>query len=144
HRHDARARRPLLRLRPALVGTLAGTAVALISIWACSVDRRSNELACTMQSQCSQGRICAGGYCVEGTLPIDAAPDSPPPDAFVCPAQCNSCDIATKTCMITGAGSGDVTCPVGFHCVIACNVTGACANISCTASQSCDVTCGSD
>src|SRR5262249_18451068 len=112
------------------------------TVWSCTVNRRSDALACSKNSDCGTGRFCSQGYCVIGS-PMDAAIDAPI-DVAICPPQCGQCNFGNKTCTITGTGSGAITCPAGWNCTINCNGTAACGDISCTMAQSCDVTCGSD
>ena len=114
-------------------------AVLAIVACGCSVDRRSEGLACTTSATCSDGRVCQQGYCVVGMATQDG---SPSPDALVCPSICqgNDCNLATRTCNITGSG-GAVTCPAGWNCGITCPSDGACASVDCTDAASCTVTC---
>lgn len=141
---------------------LAALVAVALAVWACTVDTKTDKLACKTSADCSGGRTCQAGYCVLGG-PIDAANiDAKPIDAAVCPPACASCDFATGTCNITGAGSGSaIVCPATWSCVItctdaaacgditcgprACNVSctgsGACAAVACGTSCKCDVTC---
>lgn len=119
-----------------MIRTLAALAAVALAVWACTVDTKSDKLACKTTADCSGGRTCQAGYCVLGG-PIDAANA----DAPVCPPACASCDFPTGTCNITGAGSGTaITCPAGWNCAITCTETAACGDITCGA-NACNVTC---
>lgn len=133
-------------MKKAIVGALVGIALAVV--WSCTVNTKTDKLACTKQADCgTTGRACENGYCVfdpgaKLDAAIDGPPDAPPPDAFFCPTECNGgCVSETKTCMINGTGAA-VTCPAGFNCTITCATAGACAGVTCTGAQSCNVTCG--
>ena len=144
---------------------IAGALVALtilITAFAssCSIRHRSDQYACTVNTDCDGGRICDNGYCIvpgsiDAAKPTDARP---PGDATGCPAQCTTCNVQQKTCSINCQQSdcnGLVTCPPGYKCDIMCNVDNACrsgincqmaaaCNIDCTAKESCrNVQCGS-
>ncbi len=122
----------------AAAGIVAGVAAVL---WSCTGDNRSDALKCSSSATCDQGRVCMQGYCVVGTF-RDAGPDAPI-DAAICPSVClgNQCNFATHTCNVTGTGSGTITCPSGWNCVIGCAGSGACGDIHCTQSSSCKITC---
>jgi len=118
-------------------------AIAIAAFGSCAVDRRSTGLACTGQGQCPDGRSCDQGYCVllgSGSALQDAATDTTPADAVVCPQGC-SCDVSTSTCMIVGTGGQPVTCPSGWNCQIDCVGGDACGDITCTMAASCSVSC---
>lgn len=110
--------------------------------WSCSVDRKTDKLACSSQDQCTpMGRVCEQGYCVvDPNAHFDAASDAFVP---VCPSACNGgCTFGgTPTCVIQGGGGAAITCPTGFNCEIVCNGPGACGAITCSGTGSCDVTC---
>jgi hypothetical protein len=140
--------------------------VLVVFATGCTVTHRSQDYACTTQSDCASGRTCSGGFCVVNGSgpPIDSSVhldttktiDSP---MNLCPPGCTACDISQKTCEIdcsvdaTGC-VGAVTCPTGYNCNILCNVADACragvacdnstaCTISCSGSGSChDITCG--
>ncbi len=119
---------------------LAALAAVTLAVWACTVDTKTDKLACKTSADCSGGRSCQAGYCVLGG-PIDAATDGTSIDAPVCPPACASCDFPTGTCNITGAGSGmAITCPTGWRCAITCTDTAACGDITC-GPGACNVTC---
>lgn len=125
-------------MKPAVLGTLVGT-IAGALLWSCSVNRVSDDLKCDSNADCSLDRVCVSGYCVVGQNPLL---DARPADAAVCPAICGgACDFQTSTCTITGTGSGNITCPTNWNCVINCGTQGACGTISCTAAASCDIHC---
>jgi hypothetical protein len=136
-------------VKAAIVGVLVGTAIgAVVSLWSCTVDRKTEALACTTQAQCTpMGRACEQGYCViDPNAKFDAAIDAYIPDAPVCPPSCNDgCMFgATATCMMHGTGSGDLKCPSGFHCTITCASSGSCGVIDCSAAATCNVMCMAD
>ncbi|HEU4733010.1 MAG TPA: hypothetical protein VFT22_34185 [Kofleriaceae bacterium] len=109
----------------------------------CSVSHRSEDFACGPDSRCAGNRVCIDGLCV---IPDDAGVR---PDARQgsCPAQCTSCDGATKTCTIDCAVDANacaqrVTCPTGWSCEIACSTPNACrSGIICTNAKACTITC---
>jgi hypothetical protein len=119
-------------------------AAAVVAIWACTVNTKTDKLACSVQTDCSGGRVCEAGYCVvDPNAKLDAAIDAKPIDAAVCPTTCDSCDFASGTCMIAGVGSA-VSCPAGWHCTIMCGTAGACGDITCTSAVACNVTCATE
>jgi len=99
----------------------------LLALASCSIDHPSDALACTTQADCDATRTCTNGYCVVG-------------GSNGCPAGCTSCDVTAKTCSVTSAGNGDVTCPAGYHCTITCGNNG-CRNVDCAMAASCTLTC---
>lgn len=145
---------------------LAVLAITAAAAGSCSVNHRSGDFACQTSAECSTGRTCVAGFCVEtsdaGT--VDAAPivdASIPsvPDALECPAQCTSCDLNQRACTIDCAVNPDectrqVACPAGWSCDVQCSEPSSCrrgvecgdstsCNVSCTGRQSCqDITCG--
>ena len=124
--------------RALAIAVVAGAAIA---VWSCTVNTKTDKLACTVQADCTGGRACEGGFCVvDPNAKLDAAIDAKDIDAAICPAACGSCDFQSGTCMITGAGS-DVTCPAGWNCAITCTGAGACGDIACTDAASCTVDC---
>jgi hypothetical protein len=114
---------------------------AVIITAGCSISHRSDDFACTTQSECSTGRTCTDGFCVAPQL------DSGVTDgAGNCPAQCTSCNSATKSCTIDCALNGgckqQVTCPTGWNCNVSCSPAGSCSNgVTCANSQACTITC---
>ncbi|HUJ57828.1 MAG TPA: hypothetical protein VLX92_05035 [Kofleriaceae bacterium] len=114
-------------------------AIAALALAAsCTVDRRSQQLACTTQAQCNPlGRICVQGYCVASGSSTDGGFDG----LGGCPPGCLFCDPEQMTCMIQGLTGGDVTCPSGWNCTIACESPGACGAIACDQAASCNITC---
>ncbi|HEY5922609.1 MAG TPA: hypothetical protein VIV11_13100 [Kofleriaceae bacterium] len=144
---------------------IAGTFVALVVAIAalsssCSIRHRSDQYACTVNTDCDGGRICDNGYCiVPGSIDAPKPTDARPPgDANNCPDQCTTCNVALKTCSINcqqANCNNAVTCPPGYKCDIMCNTDNACrngincqmaasCNIDCTGKQSCEnVQCGS-
>jgi hypothetical protein len=119
---------------------------------ACSIQHRSDEYACTKQSDCNSGRTCVAGFCVtQGTSDIDARIDGPKnmgsDGGNGCPPGCSMCNPSQHTCTIDCRSTdctGPVTCPVGYHCDINCDADNSCTNgINCTGGLSCNVTCAS-
>lgn len=94
----------------------------------CLVDRRTRDLACDDQNDCTDDRICDSGFCV---LPT-------------CPSQCDFCDLEQEMCTINCDDPnecGNVTCPAGFECNINCRASNACDNVDCSAARDCDIEC---
>ncbi len=116
------------------VATLSVVLIGSVIV-ACFVDRPTEELACTSNSQCTRFdplRVCAGGYCVE-------------PD---CPDDCTACDEAAKTCQVDCTSTddclGQITCPTGWDCTINCVGDGACNDIECQTGAKCTIACTGD
>lgn len=117
----------------------------------CSISKKSGDFACTKQSDCNGDRVCVEGFCVvNGTQDVDAA--MPPGDGHAadagngCPAQCTSCNVTTKSCVIDCANgancNGNVACPVGWSCDVKCDTDNSCRNgVTCAGSTSCTVEC---
>ena len=123
-----------------MIRALAALAAVVLAVWACTVDTKSDTLACKSNAECSGGRTCQSGYCVTGGGTIDASLiDAKPIDAAVCPPECASCDFPTGTCNMTGHGAA-TACPASWNCVITCTDTATCGNITCGA-NACNVTC---
>ena len=94
----------------------------------CSIEHATDQLACTVQSDCETGRTCTNGYCV-----IGGANNG-------CPGDCTTCDLTAKTCSLAGNGANKVTCPTGYHCTITCGNNG-CRDVDCEGAASCDINC---
>jgi len=108
-----------------------GSLVALLVVAACGFDRRSTEFACETMEDCTGGRVCDRGFCVEpggggpdGSI-IDASPGpdgdpaidaADPPDAAPCPPECDLCLAGTCQidCDTPAACATAVTCPAGM------------------------------
>jgi hypothetical protein len=128
------------------LAALAVLALAIGSAGGCSVNHRSGDFACQIQSDCSKDRTCIDGFCV---LAADAGIDTPPPlpDAAVCPTTCTSCNPLQKTCTIDctiAAGNCKqlVTCPTGWSCNVLCSRADACSNgVICPNGTACTITC---
>jgi hypothetical protein len=127
------------------LGILCGLAFGLAV--ACSVHHKSEDYACTKNTDCDTGRICNDGFCIVSGS-IDAAhTDGPKGDAAgpQCPQGCTSCNLTQKTCTIncmTGNCNGAVSCPPGYHCDIQCNTDNSCRNgVNCALAASCTVDC---
>jgi hypothetical protein len=139
---------------------------SVLFIASCSLNHRSGEYSCTLQSDCTTPRVCEDGFCiVPAGTPIDAPTTTqhdgpvsgidanvpPHPDAPVqvtCPSQCTSCDLQAMSCRIECNASNnfctnEVVCPPGYDCSVGCNSTKACSNgVVCTGTTSCTITCG--
>lgn len=112
------------------------TLVLLVLLIAgCTINHRSDELACTKQSDCTGGRVCMDNFCVmAGGI-----------DASGCPAPCTSCNVAQKQCTIDCNANNcknALVCPSGFDCSFLCDVESACSNgVDCTFGRSCAFAC---
>ena len=117
---------------------------AAVTAGGCSVTHRSGDFACTTPADCADGRTCSEGFCVAPQLDSGVRTDAP---SSGCPAQCTSCNTATKSCTIDcavnpAACKQQVTCPAGWNCNIACSGISACTSgINCANSKSCTITC---
>ena len=136
-------------------------ALALTIVVSCSVNHRSGDYACTLQSDCTGGRTCQDGFCAfpPGTVPdgpvagdgsvVHDGKPNPNPDGnpTTCPTQCTSCDLGAHTCKIECNNSGNCTnvvvCPPGFDCTINCGTSNSCRNgVTCpTDGSACNVVC---
>lgn len=126
--------------------------LALALVAGCSVNHRSGDFACEKQADCASGRNCIDGFCVatqadasvQDSMPIDAGPAI---DANLCPMQCTSCALDSKTCNIDcarngGACNGPVRCPDGWACNVLCSTNSSCRNgVTCPEGRSCNITC---
>lgn len=130
-------------------------AALVIGMVGCSVDHRSQDYACTTQSDCSghPNTVCNQGFCIS-TLPVDSpkgmadGPRSDGSNGGQCPSGCASCNITQKTCTIDCSQTNVVncqslvTCPAGFHCDIQCNTDNSCRNgVSCVGAAGCTLMC---
>lgn len=130
-------------------------AALVVGMLGCSVNHRSQDYACTMQSDCAahQGTVCMQGFCVVPGS-IDAPKggnDGPKGDGSGgnnCPPGCASCNVTQKTCTIDCSQQNTVncqnlvTCPAGYHCDIQCNTDNACrSGVSCVGAAGCTLTC---
>ncbi|MEO8550609.1 MAG: hypothetical protein ABI678_11570 [Kofleriaceae bacterium] len=117
----------------------------------CSITKKSGDFACTKQTDCNADRVCVEGFCVlDGTQEIDASvtpTDGRPGDSSnACPAQCTSCNVPAKSCVIDCANGancgGNVACPAGWSCDVKCDTDNSCRNgVTCAGSTSCTVEC---
>ncbi len=137
-------------MKPAIVLVLALAA-------SCSISHRSQEYACTTNSDCTHppNTLCQGGFCiVPGSIdaPRGGGSDAPHADGGGnnCPSECTSCNTTQKTCTIDCSATGivdctqKVICPTGYHCDILCDRDGMCRNgIDCQGGASCAITCSS-
>jgi hypothetical protein len=103
-------------------------AVIVLATAGCSIDHASDEIACSTPAECTGGRTCVDGYCVEAQVQ--------------CPGACQSCVTGTMTCTLDGDATpgGNVTCPAGWNCTITCG-SNACRNVDCQQAASCAVSC---
>ncbi|HUJ57829.1 MAG TPA: hypothetical protein VLX92_05040 [Kofleriaceae bacterium] len=112
---------------------LAAMVVAIAACSAgCSVDKRSDALACANNSDCMSPRTCQMGYCVIGSD---------------CPSQCTSCNLEASppSCtLIGGTGGSTFECPSGMACTVDCTGNSACGSIHCQDAASCSVICTGD
>jgi hypothetical protein len=116
----------------------------------CAINHRSGEFECTKQSDCSGGRVCQDGFCVQGTgngTDAGGGNEGPiVPDASSnCPAPCTSCDPGKNECKIDCAltnCTNQVVCPAGMNCDILCTPGNSCRNgVTCQNSKDCNITC---
>jgi hypothetical protein len=118
-------------IKAAIIGCLVGVAIVIGAMNACTIDRASDKLKCSVQSDCTGNRVCENGYCVV--------------DYDVCPKQCDACDITANppVCTIDVAGnSGDsVTCPSDMQCNITCHDRSSCGTINCGNGSACTISC---
>lgn len=120
------------------LGALGMLAALVVASTSCLVDRKTEEFACASTAECTDGRVCTGGFCIQGGVLPDANPDTPG-----CPAPCDACDLALETCTVDCSAADNcdaVTCPAGFACDITCSGN-ACDDIDCTAAASCTINC---
>jgi hypothetical protein len=126
-------------------GVAIGLAVAslVVTTGSCSINHRSQDYACTKQSDCSTGRSCMDGFCVTQVLPPDGSQKDAPNNT--CPPGCTTCNVAMKTCDIncqTSDCNGQVACPMGYHCTIECDTHNACdSGVNCRNAASCTIAC---
>ncbi len=148
---STRSRRPFAGL------ALLGASILALSSIDCSIAHRSQEFACMTTADCTGGRTCDDGFCVDGSggppsdaRTIDASHiiDAPRQvDAATCPGICTSCDLSSGTCDIdcsqssSCTGSTPVECPPGFACTIECSTFDACRSLSCVGAASCTIEC---
>lgn len=140
-------------MKTAMLGAILGLFIAVSATTSCTINHRSDQYACTKNSDCDPGRTCSDGFCISGGNIIADAPkgDAPksPDGGNACPSQCTSCNSATKSCVIdcsmaNGACNEEITCPAGFKCDIRCNSEGACRKgINCLQAASCQIACAS-
>jgi hypothetical protein len=146
-------------VRAALLGASAGlaAAIAIASAASCSVDHRSGDFTCETTADCTGGRVCDGGFCVQTEPdPPDAPPPGPPdamrrPDANQCPEPCTSCDVEDKICTVDCAAAdglcttGSIVCPDGWACDIRCTTQNSCrSGVNCLEARSCKLTCSGE
>jgi hypothetical protein len=125
--------------------------VAVFALLAsCEINHRSDDFACSKNTDCAMGRICNDGFCiVAGTIDAARPIDAPPPGdggSTNCPAPCTSCNVAAKTCTVncslTQACNQALLCPAGYKCDFQCNTDNACkSGINCQQSTGCTAEC---
>jgi hypothetical protein len=121
-------------MKAAVLVVLAAAGLAALSVASCSVHRVSDGYVCDPSGdghECTGGRFCVQGYCVESGT------------SSGCPSPCTSCD-SDHSCRIEctpGKPCGNVQCPAGFDCRIRCNNAGACGTVDCAQARSCDIEC---
>jgi hypothetical protein len=138
-------------MKQLVIAWLALLALAFVLAGSCAIDHRSGAFECTKAADCDPPRTCSDGLCVVpgGTIDApmsDAKKDGQTPDAFLCPAQCTSCNPERMECIIdcaAGANCGSqVVCPPGWNCNIKCNTTDSCrSGINCVGGDSCTIAC---
>jgi hypothetical protein len=128
---------------------LAVVALAIAAGGSCSIDHRSDGFTtCDNQRDCPNNQVCTSGICQPPGVLVDAGPiDGSRPDAAVCPSQCTSCNLQTRTCKVDCAVSpatcnSAITCPAGFNCDIQCSTPNSCRQgIDCQDGESCNIVC---
>ena len=123
--------------------------VFLCALAACSINHRTDQLACERQTDCDNGQTCSEGFCLVVGNPSDGPgpdPDGPKPDSQTCPTQCTSCQLATMTCTVDCNQSpatcqAAINCPAGFNCNILCTRNDVCSSINCSQAASCKIEC---
>lgn len=114
--------------RAAIFLILALAGLGSLSSSSCFVSRLSERFTCTVTEDCTDGRTCDQGYCVETP----------------CPSPCTSCNLVDKTCRVECSSNqkcGNVQCPAGFDCTIRCSNGNACQSIDCAPARSCTIDC---
>jgi hypothetical protein len=110
-----------------LVAIAMAAALGLLPA-ACSVNRLSDQFACTTDRDCHDGRSCDQGFCVEAA----------------CPPGCTSCDLDAHTCNFACSAAGPcghIHCASGYDCTVRCDGADACDQIDCSDGHSCDIQC---
>src|SRR3954471_9794525 len=122
-------------MKAAILVVIAAAGLAALSVASCSVRRVSDAYACDPAGnghECSDGRSCVQGFCVEAG------------STSGCPSQCTTCDTTDHSCRIDctpGKPCGEVQCPAGYDCRIRCTNTGACGTVDCAQAHSCNISC---
>lgn len=130
---------------------MALVAVMLGSLLSCQFQRRSAGYDCDSQDDCTGGRVCAGGWCVEtgdgGQSLADADPaaaDTGPDALFTCPVGCTRCDADTCVieCALSDGCPDPVVCPAGLPCRVECTGKNSCnGGIDCSSASDCLINC---
>lgn len=107
---------------------LAASALVMAIAMGCLVDRRSDEFACSQDSDCDDlpgNRSCEQGFCVIGSCP------------GICDGGCGSGKTCTILCSTGNECRNGVECPSGYSCIINC--TQDCTPVDC--GDGCVVSC---
>ena len=107
--------------------------LVLLVLAACTVDRKSETLACTTVADCTESNhACENGYCVKQSQSD-------------CPDHCDACntDVTPHTCTVTNTGGDSFDCPSGFQCVVSCGggSGSSCGTINCDNNSQCVISC---
>src|SRR6188508_7175 len=134
-------------------GPTAALALVMVSsLLSCQFQRRSAGYDCDSPDDCSGGRVCVDGWCVEGDggqSVADADPLAPdatvgPDSSFVCPETCSRCDGDTciMDCPQSDSCATAVVCPPGVKCRVECGGKNSCGGtIDCSAASECLIYC---
>jgi hypothetical protein len=137
-------------MKSLVLGILVLFIGTIVLATSCSISHKSDGYACTIQSDCNDGRQCVDNFCIvpgsiDATVFHDARTNG---DGNGCPTGCTSCVVSTHQCTIdcsmnAGACSnGKVVCPSGWACNVECNTDGACKDgVSCVGATSCAISC---
>jgi hypothetical protein len=118
---------------------------------ACSVERRSEQFACTEPADCESGRRCIDGWCVvEGDAPIvdgSSGGSDAPADALECPPGCTRCDgaVCVIECTEPNSCATRIVCPPGVACRVRCTGAASCAGgVDCASAPTCQIQCATE
>ncbi|MEO8841698.1 MAG: hypothetical protein ABI591_23975 [Kofleriaceae bacterium] len=108
--------------------------LVLLALAACTVDRKSETVACTTTADCTESNhTCENGYCVKLSQSD-------------CPDHCDTCntDQTPHQCFVTNTGGDSFDCPSGFVCLLSCGGDGSrsmCGTITCDTNSACVISC---
>jgi hypothetical protein len=124
-------------------------ALAALATAACAFEARSPAYVCADTDECSDGRVCEGGWCVRPTgLDGAVAPhDGADANGGGCDPACTMCRGTTCViqCDAPGSCAAQIVCPAGQPCEVVCDGASSCAGgVDCTAATSCNLTCSGD